>query len=259
MRGTIDSRISRFCDGNGLRAGLEIDEGKLITDMITHVLEERGMTEKSDLLVDVQKALMGFDLDGTHKLVREGIEAGIDPVEIVENGLTVAMREVGERFARGEAYLPELMQWAQIMKSSVEILRPVIEASQRGHGAEVVKVVLGTVQGDIHDIGQSIVQIILETAGFEVVNLGVDVSAETFIHAAKEHRPAVLGLSALLTTTLPQMETVILALKEAGIRDKVKVIVGGSTVSQEYADKIGADAYGVDAIDGLEKVRAFFS
>jgi corrinoid protein of di/trimethylamine methyltransferase len=217
------------------------------------------MEEGRVILAGVQKALMDFDMDGTHKLVREGIEAGIDPVEIVENGLSVAMREVGERFGRGEAYLPELMQWAQIMKSSVEILRPVIEASQRDHGAEAVKVVLGTVQGDIHDIGQNIVHIILETAGFEVVNLGVDVSVETFIQAAMEHRPAVLGLSALLTTTLPQMETVILALKEAGIRDKVKVIVGGSTVSQEYADEIGADAYGIDAVDGLEKVRAFIS
>lgn len=221
---------------------------------------EKRMESNESILGSIRNALLTYDGSETHRFVREGIEEGIDPLEMVENGLTAAMSDVGERFGRGEVYLPELMQAANIMKSSIEILTPVIKASKdQGEEKQAIKIILGTVQGDIHDIGKNIVQIIFETAGFKVIDLGVDIPSEGFVDAALEHRPVALGMSALLTTTLPQIGKVIEAFEEADLRNRMKVIVGGSTLSQEYADQIGADAYGIDAVDGLNKLKAMIS
>ena len=221
---------------------------------------EKRMESNESILGSIRNALLTYDGSETHRFVREGIEAGVDPLEMVENGLTAAMSDIGERFGRGEVYLPELMQAANIMKSSIEILTPVIKASKgQGEEKQAIKIILGTVQGDIHDIGKNIVQIIFETAGFKVIDLGVDIPSEGFVDAALEHRPVALGMSALLTTTLPQIGKVIEAFEEADLRDRMKVIVGGSTLSQEYADQIGADAYGIDAVDGLNKLKAMIS
>jgi len=217
------------------------------------------METKDFFFKAIQEKMLTFDMQATEQMIRKGLEAGINPVEIVENGLTPGIEKIGDRFGRGEAYLPELMQAAQIMKAGVKILEPMIKASKSMSEKSVTRILLGTVQGDIHDIGKNIVRIVLETAGFEVIDLGVDVSVDKFVQAVKEVRPAVIGLSALLTTTLSLMGRVIASLEHHGLRKSVKVIVGGSSVSQEYADSIRADAYGIDAIDGLSKIKTLIS
>jgi len=217
------------------------------------------METKDFFFKAIQEKMLNFDMQGTEQMIRKGLETGINPVEIVENGLTPGIEKIGDRFGRGEAYLPELMQAAQIMKAGVKILEPMIKASKSMSEKSVTRILLGTVQGDIHDIGKNIVRIVLETAGFEVIDLGVDVSVDKFVQAVKEVRPAVIGLSALLTTTLSLMGRVIASLEHHGLRQSVKVIVGGSSVSQEYADSIRADAYGIDAIDGLSKIKTLIS
>ncbi len=215
--------------------------------------------EAQDLFFDaIQKKLLNFDLHGTEQMIRKGLEAGINPIQIMENGLTPGMREIGDKYGRGEAYLPELMRAAQIVKSGIEILEPMIKSLKK-NGKNVIRVLLGTVQGDIHDIGKNIVRIVFETAGFDVVDLGIDVSVERFTEAVTKYKPTVLGLSALLTTTLPFMGKVIATLERNDLRRNLKIIVGGSSVSQEYADKIKADGYGIDAIDGLNKIRTLIS
>jgi 5-methyltetrahydrofolate--homocysteine methyltransferase len=169
---------------------------------------------------------------------------------ILNEGLIPAMGEVGCRFEAGEYYLPEMLVSAQAMKASLNLLRPLlVERKVEPMG----RVVVGTVQGDLHDIGKNLVSMMLEGAGFEVVDLGVDVPPGKFVEAARGAQ--VIGLSALLTTTMPTMGRVIPALKEAGVRDQVKVIVGGAPVTQAFADQIGADGYGPDASSAVRKVK----
>lgn len=216
------------------------------------------MKDKESTIQAIRSSLIGFDEEETIDLLKKGIDDGVNPIKILENGLSSGMKEIGDKFGSGELYLPELMRGAAIMQASVDILTPVIKkAKQATEKSQSYKVILGTVKGDIHDIGKSIVKIIFETAGFEIIDLGVDISTDEFIDAIIEYKPLVLGLSALLTTTLPQMKVVIETIKEKGLRENIIIIVGGSSLSQEYADDIGADAYGIDAVDGLNKVNNF--
>ncbi len=187
------------------------------------------------------------------RLILEGLENGMNPLEGVEKGLVPGIRQVGEDFGTGAIFLPELTMAAKVMKAGVAILDERIKTS----GTKRVtygKVVIGTVKGDIHDIGKSLVAALLQANGYDVVDLGVDVDNDTFIAAATENGADVLGMSSLLTLPLLQMGKVIEKLEEAGMRDRLKVVVGGCPITQEFADEIGADAVGFDAQDAVVKV-----
>ncbi len=187
--------------------------------------------------------------DQVKTLVTNLIAAGNNPLEIVNEGLIEGMNVVGVRFKAGDMYVPEVLMAAKSMSGGLEIVRPLIsEADQKSKG----KIVLGTVKGDLHDIGKNLVGMLIESGGLEVINMGVDVSAEDFIDAIIEHEPDILALSALLTTTMPAMKDIIELLEEEELRDKVKVIIGGAPVSREYADEIGADGYAPDAGSAVE-------
>lgn len=181
--------------------------------------------------------------DEATKEVNKMLDEGINPQEILKKGLISGMDEVGKLFQEGEYFIPELLISARAMKKALEILKPsLIESGVKAEG----KIILGTVKGDRHDIGKNLVGMMLEGAGFEIIDLGVDVPPEKFVEAVKEHYPIAIGLSALLTTTMLQMKNVIDALNSEKIRNNVKVLIGGAPVTQDYAAEIGADFYGDD-------------
>jgi 5-methyltetrahydrofolate--homocysteine methyltransferase len=186
------------------------------------------------------------------KLVQKGLDEGLDPKDILDNGLIVGMNEVGARFKRGEMFVPEVLMAAKSMQAGLTVLRPELVAS----GAQLIgKIVMGTVKGDLHDIGKNLVGMMCEGAGFEVIDLGFNVEPEKFIEAIKEHQPNVVGMSALLTTTMRAMGHTIQAIEEAGLRDQVKIMVGGAPVDAEFAERIGADGYGSNAPAGSDLAK----
>ena len=187
-------------------------------------------------------------LNGDHKtsaaVTREAIDAGVDAMQLLTQYMTPAMDEVGRRFECEDYFVPELLLSARAMKAALELLRPLLAAE----GAEPAgRVVIGTVKGDLHDIGKNIVAAMLEGGGFEVIDLGADVAPQKFVDVIRERKPHLVCLSALLTVTMPSMKTTIEALREAGVRDSVKVLVGGAPVSSEFARTIGADGFGENA------------
>lgn len=185
-------------------------------------------------------------------LTQKLLDAGVPVKRILDDGLIAGMSVVGERFKNGEYFVPEVLVAARAMKASMELLRPLLAASDV---KPVGTVVIGTVRGDLHDIGKNLVAMMLEGAGFRVVDLGVDTPAEKFIAAAKENKAEIIGMSALLTTTMTYMPEVIKALEAESIRKRVKVIVGGAPVTQEWADQIGADGYAPDAASAVDKCK----
>lgn len=192
--------------------------------------------------------------DKARALANDAIQAGIDPLEAIEQGFKVGMDVVGDGFAKGELFIPDLMMSGEAMKAAIAALEP--ELMKRKQQRQVLgRVVIGTVQGDIHEIGKTLVATMLAASGFEVHDLGVDVSPQRFVDMVRQVDAHVVGLSALLTTTLLNQETVILTLKEAGLRDKVKVIVGGVPASPEWAEEIGADGYAENATEAVEVVK----
>jgi len=184
--------------------------------------------------------------------VKNALSEGLEASHVLEKGLIAGMITVGERFRAGDMYLPEVLMSAKAMHKGLEIVRP--RLAQSGQSLQR-KVVMGTVEGDIHDIGKKIVGTLIEGNGFNVIDLGVDLRPEVFVQAVEEHRPDVLGMSAMLTTTMTNMKKVIDLLKEKGLREKVKVVVGGAPVSEEFAESIGADGYAPDAGVAAELVR----
>jgi len=189
---------------------------------------------------------------GVLELTQQALDAGIAVQDILDLGLLAGMDIVGERFKVGDLFIPEVMISAQALRTGMEVLRPSLSAA----GLEPAhKVVIGTVEGDLHDIGKSLVSMMLQGARFEITDLGVDVAAHTFVEAVRNIRPRIVALSSLLTTTMPAMKRVIDALNEAGLREQVKILVGGAPLTQEYAAAIGADAYGTDAVLAVEKAR----
>ena len=202
------------------------------------------------------KEIKGIVVAGKHKeieaLVEKAIAEGTDLDDLINNALIAAMDVVGQRFASSEIFVPEMLVSAMTMKKGLEIIKPLLkEAESQLKG----KVVLCTVKGDLHDIGKNLVGMMLEGAGLEVIDLGVDSTVDMVIARVKEMQPDVLGLSALLTTTMPEMQKVIETLKTEGMRDKVKVMIGGAPVGADFAAKIGADAYGEDAAEAVTIVR----
>ncbi|MBQ4452929.1 MAG: corrinoid protein [Clostridia bacterium] len=193
--------------------------------------------------------------DGRRKiveqLVKEALEEGAKPEAILNEGLVVGMTELGEMFKNGEVYVPEVLVAARAMKAGTTILKPLLmDANVTSLGT----VAIGTVEGDLHDIGKNLVGMMLEGTGFTVVDLGENVSPDTFVQAVRDGAQ-IIGMSALLTTTMPMMATTIKALEEAGLRDKVKVMIGGAPITQEYADQIGADGYSTDAASAAELAK----
>jgi corrinoid protein of di/trimethylamine methyltransferase len=195
-------------------------------------------------------------IDGDDKLAfqitREALDEAVDPSQLINQWMIPAMDEVGRRFEAQEFFIPEIMLAARAMKSALELVRPLLAAS----GAQPTgRVVLGTVSGDLHDIGKNMVGSMLEGAGFEIFDLGIDVPPEKFVAAIKKHNAHILALSALLTITMPEMKKTIEAVSHAGIRDQVKIIIGGAPVTQDYANEIGADGYGESASSAVTIAR----
>jgi 5-methyltetrahydrofolate--homocysteine methyltransferase len=200
----------------------------------------------------VEVAIAEGNVYDIEEMITSALAAGENPKDLLE-AMMAGLRTCGDRFESGEYFLPELMGAGEAFTVGMKTLAPTLAPGDRTSQGTVV---LGTVRGDVHDIGKNLVGFMLESAGFTVVNLGVDVSAEAFAQAVRDHEPQVLGLSGLLTTTMLGMEDVIKELKRQGLRDKVKVIIGGAPVSKKYAEQIGADGYGNDAAQAVKLVRS---
>ena len=202
--------------------------------------------------VELYDAILVGDAKKAEAVTNALLESGVDPSDLLQEQMIPAMAEVGKRFECNEYFVPELLIAARAMKTSLELISPRLIAS----GAQPAgRVVIGTVQGDLHDIGKNLVASMLEGGGFQVVDLGVDVSPEKFVEAAKEQEGTIIALSALLTTTMTMMKAVVEALEKAGLRDKAKVMIGGAPITQQYADEIGADGYSDNASAAVAVAR----
>jgi trimethylamine corrinoid protein len=207
---------------------------------------------EQEILAAAKKAILDYDVAKAEQIANEGLAGGADPVALVEKGFVPGIVEVGDLFDAGEVYLPELILAADAMKAGTSICEAKFP---KGALQKKKRVIMGTVEGDIHDIGKSIVVAFLSANGFEVTDLGRDVAPKTFAEKAKELGTDVVGASALLTTTMEMQKKVVEAIKEAGLAGKVKIIVGGAPTSDEWAKKIGADAYAENAIEAVAKIK----
>lgn len=207
-------------------------------------------------LEKLKEAIVNGKLDIAQEVTKQAIAEGLEPQSVINGYMSPAMQEIGERFEAGKAFVPELLMAARAMKGALDLLQPLLsdESTQR-----IGKVVIGTVKGDLHDIGKNLVASMLEGCGFEVINLGVDVSSDKFIAAVKEHNAEIICLSALLTTTMNYMQNIIEALEEAGMRDEVKVMIGGAPISNAFAIQIGADGYSDNANSAVALAKKLVS
>ena len=206
----------------------------------------------TDILETIKEMVVGGKFNDIEEQVQRAVDSGTDLNRLINDALISAMDIVGKRFADGDIYVPEMLVSAKTMKQGLDIIKPLLtsgEAESRG------TIVMGTVKGDLHDIGKNLVIMMMEGAGFRIIDLGVDVKIEDLIDTVKKEKADVLGLSALLTTTMPEMQKVIEALEEAGLRNQLKVIVGGAPIDQGFADKIGADGFGADAVEAVQLAR----
>ncbi len=206
-----------------------------------------------DQLDSIFNAVLDGKAAETQAGVKAALAAGLPAETVLKDGLIAAMTEVGRLFEENEYFVPEMLVAARAMQSGLALLKPQLAANG---AAPAGRVVVGTVKGDLHDIGKNLVAMMLEGAGFEVVDLGTDVTPEKFVQAVQRHQPQVVGMSALLTTTMPSMSATVKALQEAGVRDSVKVMVGGAPVTEEFAQKIGADGYSPDASSAVRKAKS---
>jgi len=209
-----------------------------------------------EIVQQIHKGVLEGDRDLVMDRVRGAMEAQISAEKILKEGMMTAMAEAGRLFEEGEYFVPELLVAARAMQGGMELLKPLLVAEDV---EPVGKVVIGTVKGDLHDIGKNLVGMMLEGAGFEVTDLGTDVDAEKFVEAVKSSGAQLMGMSALLTTTMSNMPTIIAALKQAGLRDRVKVIVGGAPVTESFAQQIGADGYAPDASQAAKLALSYFA
>ena len=207
----------------------------------------------TDTLKQIAERLYDGDDDAVAELTQKALDEGLAPAEVLNGGLLAGMDQVGVDFRDGELFIPEVLIAARAMHAGMDVLRPLLA---EGDVPLAGKVVMGTVEGDLHDIGKNLVAMMLEGGGFEIVDLGTDIPPDKFIEAIKAEQPHMIGLSALLTTTMPSMKRTIDALVEAGLREKVKVMIGGAPVTQAFADEIGADGYAPDAASAVELARS---
>jgi corrinoid protein of di/trimethylamine methyltransferase len=204
------------------------------------------------LFEKIAERLIVGKIDEVKELSQQALDQGASPRDIIDKGLLAGMDVVGKRFKAGDMFIPEVLLCARCMHGAMDILKPLLsEADAAGVGIYLI----GTVEGDLHDIGKNLVSMMLQGAGFEVIDLGTNITPQQFVDAVTEHKPTILGLSALLTTTMPKMEETINALKEAGLRDQVKIMAGGAPVTQAFVEEIGADAYGANAASATEKAK----
>jgi 5-methyltetrahydrofolate--homocysteine methyltransferase len=204
-------------------------------------------------LGSIYEAVVAGDEPAVEELVGQALAEDVRPLRIIAESLVPAMAEVGARFERAEFFVPEMLVASRAMQAGVSVLRPLLVGQELGTAGSVA---MGTVQGDVHDLGKNLVCTMLEGAGFEIHDLGADVSPERFVEAVREGQVDIVGMSALMTTTMPAMRGTIEALEEAGVRHKVKVLVGGAPLTQEYCDEIGADAYAPDAAAAVRGAQA---
>lgn len=205
-----------------------------------------------EILSSLKQAIIGGDAEGSDRLTKEAIGEGMTATEILDGSLIPGIREIGEQFANGDCYLPELIVSGRAMEAAIDHLEPLFSKEESGRRG---KFIIGTVLGDVHDIGKKIVVIMLKGSGWEIIDLGVDVTPEDFCQAVKESDAHVLGMSALLTTSMGNIIKTIRLLKEAGLRDRIKIIIGGAPVNQEFADEAGADAFGRDGWEAVVKAE----
>jgi 5-methyltetrahydrofolate--homocysteine methyltransferase len=205
-----------------------------------------------ELLKAMRENLYTGKADEVALLVRQALKEGLSPSEILSKGLIAGMDRVGRDFKEGVLFIPEVLVAARAMHAGMDVLRPLLIETE---AKPIGRFVIGTVKGDLHDIGKKLVSMMMEGAGFEVIDLGIDTPAERFVEAVKEKKPHILGMSALLTTTMKEMETTIRALEESGLRDRVKVMVGGAPVTRDWADSIGADGYAPDAASAVDVAK----
>lgn len=204
------------------------------------------------LFQEISQAVIDGKAAFVEELVKKGLDEGLSPADLVQKGLIAGMAVVGEAFKKNEVYVPEVLIAARAMKMGMEVLKPHLTETDL---QPVATFLIGTVEGDLHDIGKNLVAMMFEGAGFKVIDLGVDVKPQQFVEAINAHNPEIVGLSALLTTTMPAMAETIKVFQEAGIRDQVKVIVGGAPVTDTYAREIGADAYAADASSAVDRAK----
>ncbi len=204
-------------------------------------------------LEPIYQAVLDGDAKGAEAAVKAALAANVPAEDILKKACIPAMGEVGRQFEEGEKFVPEMLISARAMQTAVKLLKPLlVQANVQSAG----KIVMGTVQGDLHDIGKNLVGMMMEGSGFELIDLGTDVTPAKFVDAVRQHKPQVMGMSALLTTTMPSMKKCIEAIKEAGLRDQVKILIGGAPVTQAYADQIGADGYAPDASSAARAAKA---
>lgn len=208
----------------------------------------------NDFIQSLTEAVVNYEVEDAVSAAKRALEAGVDPVAAIEEGLAKGVRIVGDKFGAEEIFLPELMVAVEAMKQAMTILKPAINKSSRVEKS-LGRVMIGTIEGDIHDIGKSMVGAMLTVAGFEVVDLGTDVSVERFIAKVKEVEPEIVGMSALMTTTMLRMKDVIEGLRKEGLREKVKVVIGGVPTSSEWAKEIGADGHGWNAMEAVKVAK----
>jgi 5-methyltetrahydrofolate--homocysteine methyltransferase len=215
--------------------------------------DRKEVKDMEGQLREISENLMEGNASRVKELVQASLDSGVQPQEIMEHALVSAMSVIGEKFKKDEIYMPEVMIAARAMNAGLEVLDPLLsQTNQNSRGT----IVLGTIKGDLHDVGKNIVSIMFRGAGFKIIDLGINVPEDRFVEALRVHKPLALALSSLLTTSMPALKTTIEAVKAAGLRDQVIIMVGGAPVTQAYADQIGADGYAPDAARAVEKLNA---
>jgi 5-methyltetrahydrofolate--homocysteine methyltransferase len=206
----------------------------------------------ADILQKIASELYEGEDESVAALVQQALDQDLSPKEVLQDGLITGMDQVGKDFKAGDLFVPQVLIAARAMHAGMNVLRPLLAETD---SVSAGKYLIGTVKGDLHDIGKNLVEMMLEGAGFETIDLGTDVDPQAFVDAVREHKPILIGMSALLTTTMVQMKATVEALEEAGLRDSVKIMVGGAPVTATYAEQIGADAYAPDAASAVDKAR----
>jgi len=206
----------------------------------------------ADILEKIAADLYEGEDESVAELVQQALDQGLAPNEVLQGGLIAGMDQVGKDFKAGDLFVPEVLIAARAMHAGMNVLRPLLAETD---SISAGRYLIGTVKGDLHDIGKNLVKMMLEGAGFETIDLGTDVDPQAFVDAVREHQPALVGMSALLTTTMVQMKATVEALEEAGLRDSVKIMVGGAPVTDAFASQIGADAYAPDAASAVDRAR----
>lgn len=210
------------------------------------------MTKDDVMLERLRDSIVELDIDTVARLCQEALDVGVSASDAIIKGMAKGMEIVGQKYEDGEYYLAELIMAGETMKEGLTVLEPHLEG---GEMASAGKCIIGTVKGDLHDIGKNVFVSLLRAENFEVIDLGVNITPQMFLEAYQEHKPDIIAMSALLTTTMEVMENVIAELRNAAVRDEVKVIIGGAPITEEYAEKIGADAAAKDAVDGVRIIR----